>query len=191
LCGGQAAPEQYSMSNWKILPGAEYYFITTTIVDWQIVFTTDLYHRIILNSMEHCIKNKGLHLHAYVIMPNHAHYILSTGVGKSLSDIMRDFNTRTSREITSLLKREGKDNLQRIFRNAARLDGRGNSFKVWQEGFHPIALLTEPFLLQKLNYLHDNPVRKGYVERPEEWKYSSARNYFLDDHTVIKVETLL
>jgi REP element-mobilizing transposase RayT len=124
-------------------------------------------------------------------MPNHAHYIFSAEVGKSLSDIMRDFNTHTSRELTRLLKREGNDDLLRVFRNAARFDGRGNSFKVWQEGFHPIALLTEPFFLQKLNYLHENPVRKGYVEKPEEWKYSSARNYFLNDHSVIKIESVL
>ncbi len=46
------------------------------------------------------------------------------------------------------------------------------------------------FFDQKLNYIHDNPVRKGYVENPEHWKFSSARNYLLNDHSMIKVEIL-
>lgn len=161
-----------------------------TIVDWEHVFTAIPYFEIIIDSLKYCALKKGLHLHAYVIMLNHAHYILSTDETKNLSDSMRDFNTHTSREITSLLKQEGKSKLLKIFSNAAELEGRGNDFKVWQEGYHPIALETEDFIRQKLSYRHDNPVRKGYVDQPEYWRYSSARNYFLNDHSVIEVECL-
>lgn len=104
---------------------------------------------------------------------------------------MRDFNTHTSREITTLLREDRKISILELFGQAAALDGRGNDYKVWQEGFHPIALETEDFVVQKLDYLHDNPVRKGYVEEPEHWKYSSARNYILNDHSVIQVKCVL
>lgn len=77
-----------------------------------------------------------------------------------------------------------------VFRAAAAEEGRGNKYKVWQEGFHPIAIDSEEFFHQKLNYLHDNPVRKGFVERPEHWMYSSARNYLLGDHSIISVECI-
>jgi REP element-mobilizing transposase RayT len=123
-------------------------------------------------------------------MPNHAHYIVSADKSQNISHIMRDFNTHTSREITALLTEERKFSILQLFSQAAALEGRGNRYKVWQEGFHPIALETEDFIMQKLNYLHDNPVRKGYVEEPEHWKYSSARNYLLNDHTIIPVECL-
>lgn len=179
------------MSQWKVVPGVSLYFVTTTIVDWQFVFTSFPYFEVIIQALKHCIANKGLHLHAFVIMPNHAHYILSADKPENISPIMRDFNTHTSREITALLREDRKISILELFGQAAALDGRGNDHKVWQEGFHPIALETEDFVVQKLDYLHDNPVRKGYVEEPEHWKYSSARNYILNDHSVIQVECLL
>jgi REP element-mobilizing transposase RayT len=178
------------MSQWKVLPGVDLYYTTTTIVGWEHVFAGFPYFDAILDSLRFCISNKGLHLHAYVIMPNHAHYILSADEGKSLSDIMRDFNTHTSREITRLLEADSRIELLKVFVDAAAQDGRGNKYKVWQDGYHPIALATPDFAAQKLNYLHDNPVRKGYVDRPEHWRYSSARNYLLGDESMIKVELL-
>ena len=178
------------MSQWKIIPGHHLYFVTTTIVEWQNVFTSVPYFEILIESLKYCIAHKGLHLHGYVIMLNHAHYILSTDEGKNLSDIMRDLNTYTSRKVTALLKEEGKSRLLQVFKEAAAFDGRGNEYKVWQEGFHPIAVETEHFAIQKLTYLHDNPVRKGYVDQPEHWRYSSARNYLLGDDSVIAVEQL-
>jgi len=45
------------------------------------------------------------------------------------------------------------------------------------------SLYSEKWFYQKLNYLHENPVRKGFVTKPEDWKYSSAKNWLLDDHS--------
>jgi putative transposase len=53
--------------------------------------------------------------------------------------------------------------------------------QVWQEGFHPKEIITEEMLRQKLDYIHHNPVRLGLVDRPEDWRYSSARDYFGQD----------
>jgi REP element-mobilizing transposase RayT len=178
------------MSRWKILPDIEHYFITSTIVDWEYVFTSEPYFDVIIHSLEYCMKNKGLHLHGYVIMPNHVHYIVSANLGNNISDIFRDFNTHTSREITRLLKSERRHGSLSEFSDSAQFDDRGNVYKVWQDGFHPIAIESEKFFLEKLQYIHENPVRKGYVEIPEHWKYSSARNYLLDDHSIIRVECL-
>jgi len=101
---------------------------------------------------------------------------------------MRDFNTHTSRIITELLKAERRDSMLRVFRKAAIEDARGNQFKVWQPGFHPIYIISDYFFSEKLDYIHYNPVRKGFVKQPEEWEYSSARNYILGDHSIIMVE---
>ncbi len=123
-------------------------------------------------------------------MPNHVHYIVSNEVAERLSGIMRDFNRYTSQRITALLEETKRLDVLAVFRAAAAEEGRGNKYKVWQEGFHPIAIDSEEFFHQKLNYLHDNPVRKGFVERPEHWMYSSARNYLLGDHSIISVECI-
>ena len=178
------------MSGWKVTPDVNLYFTTTTIVKWRPVFTSRAYCNILIDGLKHCIAKKGLHLHSYVIMPTHAHYLMSTDEGKNLSDVMRDFNTHTSREITALLLTEKKSSILRVFRRAAAEDERGNTFKVWQQGFHPIAIETDWFFEEKLNYIHNNPARAGLVEAPERWEYSSARNYMLGDHSIIEVEFL-
>jgi putative transposase len=48
---------------------------------------------------------------------------------------------------------------------------------LWQEGSHPKVIETEEVLRQKLEYIHQNPVKRGYVSDPTHWRYSSARNY--------------
>jgi len=178
------------MSRWKVVPDVKYYFVTTTVIHWQYVFTEIPCFDIIIESLKYCIKNKALHLHGYVIMLNHAHYLLSTDDEKNLSDIMRDFGTHTSRLLTEFLEQKKRFDVLEVFREAAEADGRGSRYKVWQEGIHPIAIESERFFLEKLQYLHENPVRKGYVDRPEQWRYSSARNYILDDDSVIAIEKL-
>ena len=133
------------------------YFATATTAGWTYVFTSVPYFEIIIESLRYCIEHKQLHLHGYVIMSNHAHYILSTDEEKNLSDVMRDSRTHTSREIGALLKSDGKEEILQRFRDAAQQDRRGNEFKVWIEGFHPIAIVSEKFFRQKLKYLHDDP----------------------------------
>jgi putative transposase len=78
--------------------------------------------------------------------------------------------------------------LLKYFLTAARRVGKGNIFKIWQSGSHPEAITTRDFFFQKLNYIHNNPVRKGYVARPEHWLYSSARNYLLNDQAILAVD---
>ena len=178
------------MSHWKIIPGVNLYFITTTIIAWQSVFVTIPLFETIIESLKFCISKKGLRLFGYVIMPTHVHYIVSTDPPEKLSDIMRDFSRFTSQQITKILEDVRKDEMLKIFQQAAKDECRGNRYKVWQQGFHPIAIENGDFFQQKLDYMHDNPVRKGFVEKPEHWLYSSARNYLLDDHSIITIDCL-
>jgi len=90
---------------------------------------------------------------------------------------MRDFKRHTSGEISSLLKSKQNEEALGLFKERALNIGKEQNYKIWQNGFHPIGLESEHFFLQKLNYLHENPVRKGYVVKPEYWFYSSASNY--------------
>ena len=178
------------MSQWKIIKDVNLYFVTTTIIEWENVFVSIPMFEVMIESLKYCVSHKGLHLHGYVIMPNHAHYIVSSDPPERISDIMRDYNRFTSGQITSELEKGNGARALKIFREAAEVERRGNSYKVWQDGFHPIAVGTAGFLQEKLNYIHANPVRKGFVEMQEHWKYSSARNYISDDHSVIHVECL-
>jgi putative transposase len=167
------------------------YFSTSTIVEWLPVFTSDIYFNIIIDSLKYCQRNKGLNLIAYVIMPDHVHLVTSNLEKVNLSDIMRDFKRYTSREISSQLERDNKNFLLEVFKRSAHI-GKGNTeYKVWQDDFHPEAIYSESFLQQKIDYVHFNPVRRELVTKPEDWRYSSARNYYLNDETIIVVDKFL
>ena len=65
----------------------------------------------------------------------------------------------------------------RIFRTAGAESNKHENYKFWQNEFHPIALFNNEIMDQKLNYIHANPVKEGIVSDPEDYLYSSARDY--------------
>ena len=177
------------MKPFSITDLADLYFCTDTIVGWQNVFTSPEFFEVVIKSLDYCRVEKGLQVHGYVVMPNHVHTILSFQDG-NLSDILRDYKRFTSTKITELVVETNKIRLLKFFSTTAKRVGKGSTFKVWQSGSHPEAVTTREFLFQKLNYIHNNPVRKGYVALAEHWVYSSARNYLLNDHSILKIDLL-
>ena len=165
------------MCPWKIYSDTTYYFFTTSTTEMYPVFVNPQYYEVITKSLSYCRINKGLGLHAYVIMPNHLHLIVSADQPKAISSIFRDFKRHTSSEISELLQKENRQAELQIFRKAANESRNEQEFKIWRRGFHPIGLNSASFFAQKFEYLHNNPVRKGYVRRAVHWVYSSARNY--------------
>lgn len=178
--------------SYKIFSEANYlYFVTCTITEWIPVFTSIPYFQIIIDSLKYCRENKGLKLNAYVIMPNHLHLIVHTQPDTNLSDVMRDFKRYTSKAISDQLEEHNQKLFLGVFAEAA-LSARGNTkYRIWQDRFHPEAIQSERFYKQKLNYLHDNPRRKGFVASPHDWLYSSARNYYLGDDSIIEIDKIM
>ena len=175
------------MKPFTITKDAEYYFCTDTIVGWQYVFTSFPFFNAIIESLKFCQTEKGLRVHGYVIMPNHIHTILSATNG-NLSDILRDLKRFTSHKISDMLTETSNTKLLNYFATTAERVGKGNDYKIWQSGSHPEMIISQDFFTQKLSYIHNNPVRKGFVEQPEHWLFSSARNYAFGDHSILKVD---
>ena len=120
-------------------------------------------------------------------MPTHLHLITSNEEEPSLPEIMRDFKTHTSKRLRHQLGEDNRLGFLKIFEQAAKRLPK-QDFKIWQDEYHPLALTSEKWVQQKIDYMHHNPVRKGFVEYPEYWKYSSARNWLLDDDSVITLD---
>ena len=154
------------------------YFITPTIVDWVDVFTRDSYRQIIMDSLAYCIAHKGLKLYGYVIMTNHLHLIVRSAVGK-LSDTIGDFKKHTARMIVQAVQENGESRrewmLHRFQWNASQNE-RSSQHQVWMHHNKPEHIYSLDFFNQKLNYIHQNPVRAGWVRYPEDYVYSSARS---------------
>ncbi|TAF31940.1 MAG: transposase [Cytophagia bacterium] len=169
------------MANYVIEDQSAAHFMTFRVVDWVDVFSRKIYRDIIINSMKYCQQNKGLEVYAYVIMTNHVHVIWRASKD-NLSDVVRDFKKFTGLNIIKTIQNvetgeSRQDWLLKRFEFAARSNIRNSDHQFWASGSHAVELLSEKFIYQKLNYIHENPVRAGWVEKPEDYLYSSARNY--------------
>jgi putative transposase len=154
-------------------PGVPY-FIPCTVVKWIPLFTRKPYFDILLDSLRFCRQHKGLKVHAYVILYNHLHLVVA---GEKLTDIIRDFKSYTAKLLIARLEQDQKIWVLNQFQYHKQPTKTQSDYQVWQEGFHPQQIVSEEMLHQKVNYLHHNPVRIGVVEQPEDWVYSSARDY--------------
>ena len=157
------------------------YFTTSTIVDWVDVFTRPAYKHIIIESLKYCQQNKGLVVHAWVLMSNHLHMVVSLEGQNTLGDIMRDFKKYTSKKVLSLIS-ENLQESRKIWMHSRfyfgnKKDRRMGNYHLWQEGNYIEEIYSYDFLQQKVNYIHDNPVRAEIVQRPEHYIYSSAPSY--------------
>lgn len=158
---------------------AETYFLTFQVVNWVDIFSRKIYRDIILDSFTFCRKEKGLKLWGYVIMTNHVHCILRAK-NRNLPDIIHDFKRFTASEIIKTINQipeSRRDWMIKRFEFAAKYNARNSQHQFWTHDNHAELIMHQPFFLQKLNYIHQNPVRAGWVERPEDWLYSSMRNY--------------
>ncbi|WP_037576304.1 REP-associated tyrosine transposase [Sporocytophaga myxococcoides] len=156
------------------------YFVTLTIVEWIDLFTRKELRLLIVNSLNFCIKEKGLIVYAWVIMPSHIHMIISAKRDFELSDIMRDFKKFTSKKIVSEIKVIGESRrgwLLKMFERAGEYLKRIKNYKVWKDGNKAKGIETVSFMNQKLDYIHKNPVEDMIVENPEDYLFSSARDY--------------
>ena len=171
----------------KTLPNA-IYFCTLTVIEWIDIFTNASYFNILAESLCFCVGNKGLKLYGYVFMTNHIHLIFSTERGHAAEAFLRDFKKWTTKSIVGQLENEPRRYIKNLL-STTIFKKRTNAMQIWQSSNFPEMIESEQFFLQKLNYIHMNPVRKGYVARVEDWEYSSARNWVGGDHCVIPVVT--
>jgi putative transposase len=168
---------------------ANVYFITTTVMNYDNVFSINReYSLILINSLKFLLKEHRSKLFAYVIMPSHMHLLLYLPEGESLIDYMRDFKKFTSVEIRKLAEKEKRiDLLKRLERNS--ISSKNQRYKLWMDRYDELIITSERMLKIKINYIHFNPVKAGLVEKAEDWEFSSARNYYLDDHSIFRVCT--
>jgi putative transposase len=149
------------------------YFVTGTIVEWLPVFTSAACCDLLVNSLNYCRAHKGLKIYAWVILDNHFHAILAA---PDLSAVLRDLKSFTAMKIVEQLQAERRDWLLHQLRHY-RAAHKPNEYQIWQEGSHPQAMVSDEIMRQKLEYLHNNPVKRGWVASPEHWHYSSAHEW--------------
>ncbi len=167
-------------TKYKATTSEECYFITITTVGWIDVFTRLNQKYNIINALNYCQQNKGLEIYAYVIMSSHIHLLCKATDGFILSDVIRDFKKFTSKKIVQICIEEPESRREWMlsyFQKACEHLKRVQNHKVWQDGYHAELVETNWFIKQKVEYIHNNPVKDKTVSLPEDYYFSSARNY--------------
>lgn len=166
--------------SYQIRDQSGIYFLTCQVVGWVDIFSRQIYRDIVVQSLAYCIEHKGLVVYAYVIMTNHVHLIVRSEMD-NLSDIIRDFKRHTAntifKEVATNPKESRKDWLEIVFKYHAKYNKRVNEMQFWTHENHAVELSTNEMIDSRLQYIHDNPIRAGWVENAEDYLYSSARNY--------------
>ncbi len=161
-------------SRYRFGEPASPHFLTCTVVGWLPVFTRPETVQILFDSWQFLQDQDRMELLGYVVLENHIHFIASA---EDLPKEVGDFKSYTARRIIDYLieRRVGTllDGLE-FHKSRHKTD---RPFQLWQEGSHPKIIEDEAMMRQKLAYIHDNPVKRGYVGDPSHWRYSSARNY--------------
>jgi REP element-mobilizing transposase RayT len=150
------------------------HFITCTVINWLMLFSQPELAAIVLSSLDFLQFENRLTLHAYVMMENHLHMIATAN---NLSREMQAFKSFSAKQMVRSLEQSHQTFWLKQLRFHKRPDKVQSTYQVWQEGFHPQMIQHTEMLNQKLEYIHNNPVRRGYVDEPCHWRYSSARNY--------------
>lgn len=171
---------------FKVYDGSYPHFITSATIHWIPVFRRDDYYRVLVDNLNHCVEYKGLLVHGYVLMPDHFH-LISTQADGNLSQLIGNFKGFTAHQIIPKIRQDGRSSWIRAMEHAGDTP---TSAKLWQDGFHPQQIHSQPFFEQKLRYIHENPLRAGFVQDPCHWKYSSAGFYYQQTESVIPIALL-
>jgi REP element-mobilizing transposase RayT len=170
------------MERYRIGVDGAVYFITMSVVDWLPVFVSGAACKVLTDSLNCCHERNGLRVNAYVIMPTHFHGIVFGREfnPESLKAALTDLRKFTGRTLTDYCAHHMPPCYDEVFARAA---GEDRHHRFWQPTLHPETIQTEEFWTQKLDYLHDNPCRKGLVARAEYWRFSSASHWRADGPT--------
>ena len=166
-------------TGYKITDQEALHYLTFQVVRWIDVFTRKKYKDIIIENLDYCQKNKSLEIYGYVIMTNHIHLLVRCNDNK-LSDTIRDFKSYTSKKLLEEIdhvNESRRDWMLNIFSFEAKKRKCNSKYQLWTHENHAELIYSNKFIWQKLDYIHNNPVRAGFVFNPEDYIYSSARNY--------------
>lgn len=152
-------------------------FIVTDRID---VFSKSEYRDIVTETLKYHRETKKLRLYAWCLMSDHIHLVCRVEPPFKITDFVCDFKSFIAKAITDDIENHPGSHkiwiLQR-FEYASKLDRRSEKYLFWQDSNHLTELQTKDQIQQQLKSIHQNPVKQRIVEKPEDYLYSSARNY--------------
>ncbi len=171
-------------SRYKVKDTEFPYFVTSTCVDWIPIFRNESYAELLLKNISFYQAKYEMIIVAYVIMPEHFHMIAACD---QLSKSLQSLKSYTAKKFLEMLGKEKDQSTLTRFKARKSPHKTKSEYQFWQEGFHPKQISNNLILRQKIDYIHMNPVKRGLVELPEDWKFSSAEFYKTGKQTEIEI----
>lgn len=159
-------------SRYKILDENYPYFITSSIVT-KVPLLIE-YSSIVMQGLQFLIQERNITIYSFVIMPDHIHFIAE---GKDLGKHISSFKSFTARQIINTLEAENKIYELGVLEKAKLVHKIDRKYQVWTEGFHPKQIDTDQMMIQKIEYIHHNPVKAELVTDELACVHSSAQFY--------------
>lgn len=167
--------------NYKFHNPNGLYFVSFAVVEWLDVFTRKEYKDILVKSLNYCQNEKGMKIITWCIMTNHVHLIFRSTEGIKPELLLGDFKRFTSKKIVKAITENPaesrKENLLEQFAKAGAASSNVKKYQFWRHDNKPIELWSHGVIIEKINYIHYNPVNDGIVSKPEDYLYSSAIDY--------------
>ena len=148
-------------------------FYTATILEWKHLLAEDRHKDIIIESLHFLVKEKRNILNAFVIMSNHIHVIWQPVFGYTPSDIQASFMKYTAQQLKRSLVNNNSEMLDDF-----KVNKYDRTYQFWKREPLSVELRTHAVFMQKLEYIHYNPIQAGLCFNPEDYYYSSAKFYY-------------
>ncbi|MBX3290476.1 MAG: transposase [Acidobacteria bacterium] len=160
------------------------YFFTCVTHSRLPIFQTAQISRLLCSALDEARRSGEFDIYSYSVMPDHYHIV--TDGNRRPSGILRYLNGIAARRIIDFLKGKGYESSLEKLRIEAR---GGHKYSVWQHHPNTFIITSERMLMQKVGYIHNNPVQAGLAENMEDYVFSSARFWMrkalLDDEPLI------
>lgn len=136
-------------------------------------------------------QEKGFLLVGWVLMPEHFHLLIKPEPAGSTSSVMQELKKRSAQQIVSILSGNRQHPWCRRMLAGLRQPPTVHSdshYRVWNRRFYPYGVYSDERRLEKLDYMHNNPVKRGLVQSPDQWPWSSYRFYYLNDSSILRMD---
>lgn len=163
-----------SRSRYIITEADKPHFLTCTVVEWLPLFSRPACVDILFDSWRYLQQNEAFKLYGYVVLENHLHFIAQA---PRLDKCVSSFKSFTAKRLLRYLEDKQEKSMLERLHFARKTYKQDRAYQLWQEGSHAELVLSEDMMREKLDYIHNNPIKRGYVEKAEYWRYSSAGSY--------------
>lgn len=165
---------------YKFLNPEGLYFVSFATVNWIDVFVREEYFSIVSESLNYCSDNLGMEIFCWCIMPSHMHLIFRAQENNP-SQVLGRFKEYSSKQLSKAIELNNVESRKEwilwMMKRAAIKNSSVSQLQFWQHHNKPIELWSVDVIEQKVHYIHENPVKAGFVLQANHWKYSSACDY--------------